>query len=63
MDKNANTPTKYVSSSKQMIDKLLYDNAYQKAFNMLISVLNNVDDNGKCEIIKYYDTVDLKIGV
>ena len=32
--------SKYIIASTQIIDKLIHDNEYQKAFNMLLTVLH-----------------------
>jgi hypothetical protein len=46
---------KYILSSKQFINKLIYDNEHRKAFNMLITVLGHLDETGIQELIKYYN--------
>jgi hypothetical protein len=47
--------SKYIIASTQIIDKLIHDNEYQKAFNMLLTVLNILDDSNKNKMIQYYN--------
>ena len=45
----------YISSSKEIIDKLLYNHKYQDAFNMLIMVIVRLDKDYIYDFIKYYE--------
>ena len=51
-----NETAQYIVSSKTLIDKLLTNNDYRNAFNMLIMVLSKLDNNDdKNEFIQYYN--------
>ena len=45
----------YIIKSKQQINNYLYENDYQKAFNMLILVLETIDKENIYDFIEYYN--------
>jgi hypothetical protein len=43
-----------IKSHQNNIDKYIHENQYRKAFFLLVFVLENLDENGKKEMIDYY---------
>ena len=54
---------KYISISKQNIDKLLTTYEYRKAFGLLILVLERLDDKEKVDVIDYYSKNMKQLGI
>lgn len=54
---------KYISISKQNIDKLLTTYEYRKAFGLLILVLERLDDKEKVDVIHYYSKNMKQLGI
>ncbi len=54
---------KYISISKQNIDKFLKTYQYRKAFGLLILVLERLDDKEKVDVIDYYSINMKQLGI
>lgn len=54
---------KYISDSKQNIDKLLTTYEYRKAFGLLILFLERLDDKEKVDVIDYYSKNMKELGI
>ena len=54
---------KYISISKQNIDKLLTTYEYRKAFWLLILFLERLDDKEKVDVIDYYSKNMKQFGI
>ena len=54
---------KYISISKQNIDKLLTTYEYKKAFCLLILFLERLDDKEKVDVIDYYSKNMKQFGI
>ena len=52
----------YMLNSKTNIDNFIHNNEYKKAFELLISVLERLDNNQKVEFINYYSEHMSKLG-
>jgi hypothetical protein len=54
---------KYISISKQNIDKFLTTYEYRKAFGLLILFLERLDDTEKVDVIYYYSKNMKQLGI
>uniref|UniRef100_A0A6C0HBM4 Uncharacterized protein n=1 Tax=viral metagenome TaxID=1070528 RepID=A0A6C0HBM4_9ZZZZ len=48
-------PHKFILSSKDLIDKMLFNRDYKGAFNMLVKIMGTLDENDRNTFIGYYD--------